>query len=236
MIAWSLTFSEPVGYAEALAFQHRLLTARQRNEIPDTILLLEHLPVVTIGNRGREEYLLKTRDEYAQMGIELFQAERGGDVTFHGPGQWVLYPILHLGGQEADAHGYLYNLEQTAIHTLESFGVEGYRREGKSGAWTQAGKIAAIGFRLKKWVSFHGMSFNVNNALSGFETIVPCGLSGEPVTTLEAILQEKTPSKERVGDRLLSAFEEVHGRRLIRYHIRDTLPEELAVLQPPQGG
>ena len=98
MQAWSLTFSNPVGYAEALSFQHRLLAARQQNEIPDTILLLQHLPVVTVGNRGREEYLLKTRAEYERMGIELFQAERGGDVTFHGPGQWVLYPILYLGG------------------------------------------------------------------------------------------------------------------------------------------
>ena len=236
MQAWSLTFSNPVGYAEALAFQHRLLAARQQNEIPDTILLLQHLPVVTVGNRGREEYLLKTRAEYEQMGIELFQAERGGDVTFHGPGQWVLYPILYLGGQEADAHGYLYNLEETAIRTLESFGVRGYRRAGKSGAWTQAGKIAAIGFRLKKWVSFHGMSFNVDNALHGFETIVPCGLVGEPVTTLERILQAETPSMNEVGNQLLSAFEAVHGRRLSRYDIHDTLPEALEKLEPPQSG
>ena len=121
--------------------------ARQEEQIPDTVLVLQHTPVVTLGNRGRDNYLLKTEEEYAELGIDLFHVERGGDVTFHGPGQCVLYPILYLGGNNADSHGYLYNLEQTAIQTLEDYGIEGFRREGKSGAWTDAGKIAAIGFR-----------------------------------------------------------------------------------------
>ncbi len=187
-----------------------------------------------MGNRGRDNYLLKSEQEYADLGIDLFQVERGGDVTFHGPGQWVLYPILHLGGNEADAHGYLFNLEEIAIQTLATFSVDGFRREGKSGTWTEQGKIAAIGFRLKRWVSFHGMSFNVENELAGFETIVPCGLEGEPVTTLSKLLGEDMPSMPAVGSKLLDCFEEVMGRNLIRYQSMDLLPEALMACDPPR--
>ena len=171
----------------------------RRKKIPDTVVLLQHTPTVTLGNRGRDNYLLKSEQEYSDLGIDLFKVERGGDVTFHGPGQWVLYPILYLGGNEADSHGYLFNLEEIAIQALAAFRVDGFRRDGKSGAWTEQGKIAAIGFRLKRWVSFHGMSFNVENKLDGFETIVPCGLEGEPVTTLSKLLGEEAPSLSAVG-------------------------------------
>ena len=227
MRAWSVSFKEPVSYQRGLTIQHRLLKARQDNEIPDTVLILQHTPVVTLGNRGRDNYLLKTEAEYREMGIDLFHAERGGDVTFHGPGQCVLYPILHLGGNEADSHGYLSNLEEVAIRTLGDFGIDGYRREGKSGAWTDAGKIAAIGFRLKRWVSFHGMSFNVCNDLSGFETIVPCGLVGEPVASLERILGDKCPAMPFVRDAILRHFSEICGRELERFDAEGDLPKDL---------
>jgi lipoate-protein ligase B len=232
--AWTITFDEPVAYEAGLLFQYRLLAARQAGKIPDTVVLLQHTPTVTLGNRGRDNYLLKSEQEYADLGIDLFQVERGGDVTFHGPGQWVLYPILHLGGNEADAHGYLFNLEEIAIQTLATFSVDGFRREGKSGTWTEQGKIAAIGFRLKRWVSFHGMSFNVENELAGFETIVPCGLEGEPVTTLSKLLGEDMPSMPAVGSKLLDCFEEVMGRNLIRYQSMDLLPEALMACDPPR--
>jgi lipoate-protein ligase B len=232
--AWSITFDKPVAYEAGLLFQYRLLAARQAGKIPDTVVLLQHTPTVTLGNRGRDNYLLKSEQEYADLGIDLFQVERGGDVTFHGPGQWVLYPILHLGGNEADAHGYLFNLEEIAIQTLATFSVDGFRREGKSGTWTEQGKIAAIGFRLKRWVSFHGMSFNVENELAGFETIVPCGLEGEPVTTLSKLLGEDMPSMPAVGSKLLDCFEEVMGRNLIRYQSMDLLPEALMACDPPR--
>ena len=191
------------------------------------MLILQHLPVVTLGNRGRDNYLLKTEEEYRELGIEVFHAERGGDVTFHGPGQWVLYPILYLGGNEADSHGYLNNLEEIAIRTLADYGVKGFRREGKSGAWTAVGKVAAIGFRLKKWVSFHGMSFNVCNDLMGFQTIVPCGLVGEPVATLKMVLGEKCPAMEQVRESLLSHFSEVCNRQIERYAAEGEMPEIL---------
>ena len=225
MKAWSIHFNDPVPYQHGLDIQRRLLLARQESRIPDTVLILQHTPVVTLGNRGRDNYLLKTEAEYRELGIELFHAERGGDVTYHGPGQWVLYPILHLGGNEADSHGYLYNLEEIAIRTLGDFGVEGFRREGKSGAWTQAGKVAAIGFRLKKWVSFHGMSFNVENDLMGFGTIVPCGLEGEPVATMKTILGDSCPSMDEVHDALLRNFSNVCRRDLVAKR-----PDEIEML------
>jgi lipoyl(octanoyl) transferase len=230
MSAWSVSFSEPVPYQRGLDMQHRLLRARQDNRIPDTVLILQHTPVVTLGNRGRDNYLLRTKEEYRALGIDLYHAERGGDVTFHGPGQWVLYPILHLGGSEADSHGYLRNLEEVAIRTLADFGIEGFRREGKSGAWTAGGKVAAIGFRLKKWVSFHGMSFNVCNDLAGFGTIVPCGLEGEPVASLQTILQEACPSMEQVRESLLRRFAEVCKRDLAHFDANGEIPEKLQKL------
>ncbi|HEY5621195.1 MAG TPA: lipoyl(octanoyl) transferase LipB [Pontiella sp.] len=228
MNAYSVQFAEPVPYQKGLDIQRRLLLARQENRIPDTVLMLQHQPVVTLGNRGRDNYLLKTEAEYREMGIDLFHAERGGDVTFHGPGQWVLYPILYLGGNEADSHGYLNNLEEIAIRTLADFNIRGFRREGKSGAWTDAGKIAAIGFRLKKWVSFHGMSFNVRNSLTGFETIVPCGLQGEPVASLQTILGDDCPQMPEVRDALLHHFSTVCNRELERFEADGEMP---AVLQ-----
>lgn len=234
MKAWSVSFNEPIPYQQGLDIQRRLLKARQDHLIPDAVLILQHNPVVTLGNRGRDNYLLKTEDEYRELGIELFHAERGGDVTFHGPGQWVLYPILYLGGNEADSHGYLHNLEEIAIRTLADYGVEGFRREGKSGAWTDTGKIAAIGFRLKKWVSFHGMSFNVSNDLMGFGTIVPCGLVGEPVASLKTILGDNCPGMPQVRDSLLNHFSEVCGRELERFDAGSSLPVELGELINPK--
>jgi lipoyl(octanoyl) transferase len=214
MKAWAVQFDELVPYQEGLYLQHRLLQARQKDEIPDTVLILQHPPTVTLGNRGRDNYLLKTREEYAELGIDLFHVERGGDVTYHSPGQWVLYPVIYLGGSEADSHGYLWNLEEVALRTLSDFGVNGFRVDGKNGAWTDAGKLAAIGFRLKRWVAFHGMSFNVRLDLSGFQTIVPCGLVGQAVASMQTVLGDDCPSMAAVGDRLLANFSTVCKRDL----------------------
>ncbi|MGE4490369.1 MAG: lipoyl(octanoyl) transferase LipB [Kiritimatiellales bacterium] len=229
MKSWAVQFDEPVSYQRGLDIQHRLLAARQADEIPDTVLILQHTPTVTLGNRGRDNYLLLSREEYTERGIELFHVERGGDVTYHGPGQWVLYPIIHLGGTGADSHGYLYNLEETALRTLADFEIDGFRVEGKNGAWTEQGKVAAIGFRLKRWVSFHGMSFNVSLDLSGFQTIVPCGLVGQPVASMKTILGERCPAMEAVRDRLLANFSNVCNRELEIFQTLENspLPERL---------
>lgn len=206
MTAQALCLEQPVPYGPMSRVQETLLNARIRDEIPDTVLFLEHTPVVTLGRRGRDACLRLNPEEYAARGIELHQASRGGDVTWHGPGQLVMYPIIRLGEKEADAHGYLYNLEEIAIRTAAAFGVKAYRRKGKSGAWTDAGKMAAIGFHLKRWVTSHGMSFNVNPAMSGFSTIVPCGLAGEPVASLQQVLAQQCPDVPAVRTVMLREF------------------------------
>jgi lipoyl(octanoyl) transferase len=214
MTARAIFFDQPVPYAQATHFQLDLHAERLADRIPDTVLFLEHRPVITLGRRGRDNFLLLSPDEYARRGIEVVRSTRGGDVTYHGPGQLVMYPILKLGTHEADAHGYMCNLEEIAIRTAASFGAQAYRRGGKNGAWTDAGKIAAIGFQLKRWVTLHGMSFNVDVDLAGFQAIVPCGLVGEPVASLRTVLGVGCPAMADVRNAMRRHFEDVCGRRL----------------------
>jgi lipoyl(octanoyl) transferase len=204
----------PVPYAVALRIQEELAARRAADSVPDTAIFLEHPPVVTLGARGRRNHLLISESQLAARGIDLYPASRGGDVTFHGPGQLILYPILKLGLNESDAHGYLRNLEEIAVRTAGSFHVRAFRRPGMNGAWTDHGKLAAIGFRLKRWVTLHGMSFNVSVDLAGFQTIVPCGLAGEPVTSLSVLLGAGAPILAAVRDAMAGHFETVCGRRL----------------------
>lgn len=202
----------PAPYAGALALQEALVAARQRDEIPDTVLFLEHRPVITLGRRGRSNFLLAQPEHLAKAGIDLVTASRGGDVTYHGPGQLVLYPIIKLGGADADAHGYLTNLEEIAIQTAAHFGVHAWRREGMNGAWTDSGKIAAIGFHLKRWVSMHGMSFNVNLDLRNFDLIVGCGLVGQRVSSLANILGPAAPTIAQVREAMAHHFQKICRR------------------------
>lgn len=223
-----LNFREPVPYAEALRIQEIIHQARREDKAPDTLLFLEHPPTVTLGNRGRTEALVSDSDRLSAAGIELHHASRGGDVTYHAPGQLVLYPILKLGSREADAHGYLFNLEQIAIDTCGSFGVDAWRREGKNGAWTEPGKISAIGFRIKRWVTMHGLSFNVDLDLAGFNHIIPCGLHGEPVARLadqvespvavEDVRSVMTNHAERILQRPLKQMEYHQGLECALQH------------------
>ncbi len=210
-----ITFPHPVPYADALTLQDELVAKRQADEIPDTLILLEHTPVITLGIRARQEHLLLPRETLASRGIDLAESPRGGDITYHAPGQLVLYPILKLTGNEADAHAFVDRLEEIAIRTAEAFLVKAYRRKGKTGVWTDQGKLAAIGVRFKKWVSSHGMSFNVNIELEGFDIIVPCGLIGEKVTSLNAILKERCPTNQEVRAVMMRQFEVVMERTLM---------------------
>ena len=214
--AIALYLNDPVRYADGVRFQEALVAARQADAIPDTVLFLQHHPVITLGRRGRTQHLLASPDALARHGVDLVTSSRGGDVTYHGPGQLVIYPILKLGSAEADAHGYLENLEEVAVRTAADFGVTAYRREGMNGAWTEAGKIAAIGFYLKRWVTLHGMSFNVDLDLAGFQLIVGCGLVGEKVSSLRQILGDRCPSLPTVRDHLARHVEQVLGRTLNR--------------------
>ncbi len=208
-----------------MAVQDVLVAVRQAGSIPDAVLFCEHAPVVTLGRRGRDAHLKLTPADLARRGIACHVAPRGGDVTFHGPGQVVMYPILRLGDCEADARGYLHNLEEIALRTAADFGVAAFRRPAKNGAWTAAGKIAAIGFRLQRWVTSHGMSFNVSVDLAGFGTIVPCGLAGEPVASLQAILGARCPAVPEVRAVMARHFSVVCGRDLVLRHVA-TLPRD----------
>lgn len=212
-----MVFPNPVPYLKALTLQDKLVMQRQADEIPDTLLILEHSPVITMGVRTKPEHLLLSAEALRHRGIELYETPRGGDVTYHAPGQLILYPIMKLTGAEADAHAFVNKLEEIAILTAGAFQVPAFRRKGKTGVWTDQGKLAAIGVRFKKWVSSHGMSFNVDVDLAGFSTIIPCGLQGEKVTSLKAILGPTCPTLHEVRAVIMRQFERVTGRTCIRH-------------------
>lgn len=238
--AWLLRFPGPVSYETGVRLQEAAHAARVSGLVPDLVLALQHTPVVTLGRRGRDRYLLLGPEELQARGIALHRASRGGDVTYHAPGQWVLYPILDLNAGPLRARGYLNALEEIALGTARCFGVQAYRREGMNGAWTKQGKIAAIGFHLRKWVSLHGMSFNVDLDLSGFEAIVPCGLTGERVASLKTVLGRECPSMENALAALAQEFSVVIPRRLSTYTVGQDAPAawrriEEAARVPAQG-
>jgi len=234
MKACAIFFDEPLSYSDGLLAQENILEARIKDLIPDTVLFLEHLPVITCGVRSKPEQILLSAKELKKKGIEITASSRGGAATFHGPGQIVMYPIIKLGSAKADIRGYLHNLEEVAIRTAASFGVTAYRRPGMTGAWTDQGKLAAIGVRFKRWVTYHGLSFNVDPDLSGFETIIPCGLAGEKVTSLKILLGNKCPSVKEAGQCLGNHFSAVFARDLTvihkQYFSAKKLPPLLAML------
>lgn len=228
--AQAFRFDRPVPYPPASEAMERLVDARLKDAIPDTVLFLEHEPVVTLGTRGRDQFLLKSPDDLRAEGVHLAHASRGGDVTYHGPGQLVVYPILALTGAEADAHRYLTRLEEAAIRTCADFGVEAFRVPGKTGAWTGLGKIAAIGVRFRRWVTSHGMSFNVSVDLRYTSWIVPCGLVGQPVTSLQRHLPDACPALADVRERLRGHLAETMNRA-VEWNA-GPLPEALDNLAP----
>jgi lipoate-protein ligase B len=158
---------------------------------------------------------LVTRERLKERGIDLHGSQRGGDITAHAPGQWVLYPILKLKASEMGTHGYLHALEEIAISTAQRFGIPAFRREGMAGGWTDQGKFAAIGFKFTRWVSWHGMSLNVCPDLSLFDLIVGCGLSGENVTSFERVLGAGCPGMDEVAYILRERVEAVLQREMI---------------------
>ncbi|MBN1441591.1 MAG: lipoyl(octanoyl) transferase LipB [Planctomycetes bacterium] len=182
----------PVDYRRALEAQERLVALRQAGEIPDTLWLLEHRPVITYGTAGGLDHLRASREAIGRSGYSLVATRRGGDVTCHEPGQLVGYPIVQLGpsGGERDLHLYLRRLEESLIRLLSGLGLRPRRVEGRTGVWLEASgerplrKIAALGVRCARWVTSHGLALNAVNDLAGFRLIVPCGISDAPVTSL----------------------------------------------------
>jgi lipoate-protein ligase B len=191
-------------YQAAWDLQKRLARQRAEGAIPDTLILLEHPHTYTIGRRGSRDHLLW--EDAAERGIDVIDVDRGGDITYHGPGQLVAYPIMYLGQPDAsgrliqtDYVGYLRRLEEVIIRTLAAFGVAAHREEGYTGVWVPAGahtaKVAAIGVRVTaQGVSMHGAALNINPQMHYFDGIVPCGITNRPVTSLEALLGERCPS------------------------------------------
>ena len=171
-------------YGEALELQRRLAALRVEGLVGDLLLLLEHPPVITLGRGGQRAHLLVPESSLAARGIEYFNVERGGDITYHGPGQLVGYPILDLTEYGGDVHSYLRRLEGILLETLTAFGLGASRRIGRTGVWVRGGKIASIGIHVSRWVTRHGLALNVDMNLAPFELIVPCGIKGASATSI----------------------------------------------------
>lgn len=185
-----------VPYSEGVLLQEDLVRARQQERAPDTLLLLEHPPVVTLGRGADPSHLKLPEDELRRQGVEIFEAGRGGDVTFHGPGHLVGYPILLLPPPLRDLHGMLRRVEEALIAVAADFGIEARREAGLTGVWVENAKLAAIGMRVSRWVTSHGFALNVADDLKGFDLIVPCGIRDRGVTSLSRLLGRQVSLQE----------------------------------------
>jgi lipoate-protein ligase B len=208
-----------VEYREAWDYQRELARRRALGEIPDTLLLLEHPPVYTTGRRGPGANL---RLSESALGAPLIETDRGGDITFHGPGQLIAYPIIDLRAAGLTVVSYVRALEETIIRTLRAYGIEGQAECGLTGVWVGEAKVAAIGVRVGKpagaaggWVTGHGLALNVDVDLAWFERIVPCGIADRSVTSIEA-LTGNPPSTTDVAEQLAADFGTVFGRQMHR--------------------
>lgn len=199
-------------YEEGLALQEELVSRRRQGDVPDQLLLLEHPHVITLGSSSEEAHLLLSPEERERLGIELFEAGRGGDVTYHGPGQLVGYPILDLKPDRKDLHRYMRDLEEVLILTLQELGISAGREAGLTGVWVPEGKLAAIGVRVSSgWITSHGFALNVDPELSYFSSIVPCGIPDRPVTSISAVLGRRV-DVSAVYTPLIKGFERVFQR------------------------
>lgn len=201
-------------YAEALQLQQSLVEARKRDEVPDTLLLLEHPHVITLGRAANRANVLADEEARAAKGVELFETGRGGDVTYHGPGQLVGYPIISLAPDRCDVRRYVRNLEEVLIRAAQDFGVAAARINGLIGVWVGDQKLAAIGVRISRWVTMHGFAFNVTTDLDYFRLIVPCGITDHGVTSLEEILAVPV-EMPAVAARVAHHFGEVFNRQML---------------------
>jgi lipoyl(octanoyl) transferase len=201
-----------IPYADALELQRRLVEDRKAERIPDTLLLLQHPHVITIGvKKDGREHILATPQKLADLGVGVFETGRGGDVTYHGPGQLVGYPIFDLNPDRRDVHRYVRDLEQVMIRVCAGYDLDASRVNGMSGAWIGPEKIGAVGVRISRWVTSHGFAFNVTTDLDFFRLIVPCGIADRGVTSL-ALATGTQPSMVEVERRFVDEFAAVFGR------------------------
>jgi len=202
-------------YAEALVLQEELVARRKRDEIPDQLLLLEHPHVITLGRAANRANVLADDAARARLGVELFETGRGGDVTYHGPGQLVGYPIVKLPPGHQDIRRYVRNIQEVLIRAARDFGVEAEPRGGDFvGVWVGAEKLAAIGVRISRWVTMHGFAFNVATDLNYFQLIIPCGIRGHGVTSLQKLLGHPV-EMSAVVESVTRHFGEVFDREIV---------------------
>jgi len=205
---WTVSLGR-VGYGEALELQRNIARDRISGAIPqDVLLLVEHPPVVTLGRASKEKHLVASPEFLQSKGVELFEVERGGDVTFHGPGQLVGYPIIDLKRHRQDLHWYLRKIEEALINTLADYGITGERNTAFTGVWTRGKKIASIGVHAREWVTWHGFALNVATDLSYFDLIIPCGIDGVVMTSIARELGSEQISMQDVHERVTAKFAE----------------------------
>ena len=225
-----------IGYAEAWELQKRLVAARKAGAIADVLLLCEHPHVITLGRNGKREHLLASEQVLRQKGVEFHSSDRGGDITYHGPGQLVGYPILNLGAIRKDVVWYVRMLEELMIRVTAEFGITSERVAGKTGIWVRGTnnlnapgvteeKLGAIGVHISRWITSHGFAYNVSTDLRYFDLIVPCGITGRKATSLEKILERAVTRMETVQP-VLRNFGEVFGLEM-RETSRDDLLAQL---------
>lgn len=215
-----------IRYAEACELQRRVVAARKAEAAPDVLLLCEHPHVITLGRNGKLEHLRASDHLLRQMNVEFHPTDRGGDVTYHGPGQLVGYPILNLGAIRRDVAWYVRSLEDAMIHATEEFGVAAKRVAGLTGVWVERPgaapeKLAAIGVHLSRWVTSHGFAYNISTDLRYFDLIVPCGIADKKATSLERVLG-RVVRREEVAPKMIARFGAVFGLEM-----RRATPEQL---------
>ncbi|OGC84170.1 MAG: lipoyl(octanoyl) transferase [candidate division Zixibacteria bacterium RBG_19FT_COMBO_42_43] len=202
-------------YKETLQLQHQLVEQKHRENLPEILLLVEHNPVITLGRSSHPENILLDKAQLEQLKIQLHYIERGGDVTYHGPGQLVAYPIFDLNNYKQETHLFLRQLEEVIIKTVESYNLKAERIKGLTGVWVDGKKVASIGVAAKKWITFHGLALNVNTDLKYFSYIHPCGMLDKKVTSIAELLKRKVDFRE-VKDKLVDKFAEIFDLKMIK--------------------
>ncbi len=198
-------------YQKAWDLQHLIWSGRAEGKLPDMLLILEHPHVITLGRRGNRSHLKVPPETLEELKISVFHVERGGDITYHGPGQMVVYPILDLRDYGYRVIRYVDQLEEMILHVLRDFGIEGEKDSSNRGVWAKGGKIASIGVAIKRWVSFHGVALNYETDLKYFDLMDPCGLVGEKMTSMAKILGKEI-SREALKERIIFHFKEIFNR------------------------
>jgi lipoyl(octanoyl) transferase len=215
-----------VDYASALDLQERLLQARIGDRTNDSLLLLEHEPVITMGFSAKQEHLLQSSGFLNERGIDVIKVSRGGDVTYHGPGQLVAYAIVDLKPNQRDVRRYVWNLEEVLLRVAAAFGLSASRIQNLHGIWIEDRKIGAVGVRIKRWVTMHGFSFNVTTDLSAYDSIIPCGIEDKRVTSLQNEI-DRAVGMKAVFRITAEKFADVFNRRVVWHDPSTILTDDL---------